>query len=484
MATDLYRHGLTGPLLKKPLFQSAVRWGLLFLLVAGVVIGWGRETLPGVADPFPLIYTHASTLLFWVVWFMGLVLLVPLLGRAWCGVCPLGFISERLGRIGFNIAPSPGWTAKLGILVVFSVGAAAAIFFDAHKSPQMTALLIAGMTGLTVVSALVWRRAFFCSHLCPVGLTLGIYGRFSPVKIASHDPEQCSRCTTKGCVARKSSWKRWDAGSLVVHKKVYESGCPVALYPPKMDGSQCLLCMECVRNCPEGNLGVFYGKRTSVEGLEPVAVLLLVSLGGLVSLALVRTWPDLGNGLTPTAYPPVWLWALWLGFLLPAFAVFAGPLVDLFSNAVKGREEEPPEIGSDPERAMKAANREGFWGRAARMVAPLAGPVLGGHLALALVKLNAKVTFVPYIFYDPFGESTYMAINVAKTLTSPDLLIPLEILRYVAPVLLLGGIALGIFDARRFWRGRGIAVVAGWGGFIWFTALYGATLIHWLFAGR
>ncbi|MDF1555297.1 MAG: hypothetical protein P1P84_19660 [Deferrisomatales bacterium] len=44
------------------------------------------------------------------------------------------------------------------------------------------------------------------------------------------------------------------------------------------------------------------------------------------------------------------------------------------------------------------------------------GPLLGAHAALALVKMNAKLAYVGYLFYDPFGASTYLAIRVAKTL--------------------------------------------------------------------
>ena len=59
---------------------------------------WGYETLPGINDPYPLLYTNSTTLLFWVIWFMGLVFTAPLVGRLWCGVCPLGYLSDRLGR--------------------------------------------------------------------------------------------------------------------------------------------------------------------------------------------------------------------------------------------------------------------------------------------------------------------------------------------------------------------------------------------------
>ena len=82
------------------------------------------------------------------------------------------------------------------------------------------------------------------------------------------------------------------------------------------------------------------------------------------------------------------------------------------------------------------------------MAVPLIGPVLGAHAALALIKLNAKGGYLPYLFYDPSGASTYLAIHASGQLPLPDLLLPLAVLRWVVLGVFAVGVAAGMWRAR------------------------------------
>jgi polyferredoxin len=503
MAKDLYRDGALKALLKNPLPQRLLQWGFLVALALLIYAAWGREQLPGIDDPYPLIYTHATTLLFWVVWFMGIVLAAPLVGRLWCGVCPLGYLSDRLGRLGLNLRWPGGALKHLPVLTVFTLGVAAALFFDAHKSPHQTALLVGASTLLAAVTGLIWKRSLFCGRLCPVGLVLSLYSRHAPLKVGIHDEETCKSCAKRECASRKGRWTRWDAGTLVVHKKTFSSGCPVALDPPTMDNNQCLLCLECVRSCPNGNLGLFAGKMPSKKSsLTATGTMLLPFLAGLVALALVRTWPAMRDTLAPGAYPAVEIWGLWFGAVLPLVFLLSAPVAAWLGERARGKQVgSPPPVsevqneekpGPPPPESSKASS---FWHLAGRICAPFAGLVLGGHAALALVKLNAKVSYLPYLFYDPLGASTYQAIHIAGTLEMPELLIPLEVVKYLAFALLALGTFFGIREIRWAWLGdatkndgeskiNGAALILALLGFTALLALYGATLYHWLFMGR
>lgn len=483
MAIDLYRSGIGDRLLRPTGAQGAARWSLLLLLLLLVAAAWGRGTLPGVEDRFPLLYTNAATLLFWVVWFMGIVLLAPLTGRAWCGVCPLGLLSEKAGAIGLNLQ-WPGKTARaLGVLSVFLAGIGAVLLFDAHKSPQLTALTVGGATLLALLSGLLWRRSAFCGFLCPVGTVLSLYGRFSPLKVAPKDGSKCAACSDRSCMKRESSWKRWDLGSLVIHKKKWRGGCPVALDPPTMDASECLVCLYCVRNCSKDNLALLYGSRTSREPLKTTALVLLAPLAGLVLLVLVRTWPDARDTLAPGAFPAQWLWGLWFGLAIPLFAIFTGAFLHRLGE--KAAPSDAPEpVGEVPGRAPKA-EAKGFLWAAARIAAPFAGPVLGGHMGVALVKLNAKAAYAPYLFYDPTGVTTYMAIYVTKALALPPMVLAMPWVRGLSWALMAVGISLGVWDAARLWRSP-LGAAARW--FAWLaltglSALYASLLVHWLWGG-
>lgn len=453
---------------------------LLGLLVAAA---WGRTSLPGIDDKFPLLYTNAATLLFWVVWFMGIVLLAPLAGRAWCGVCPLGLISEKTGGIGLNLQWPGRATRAVGVLSVFLAGIGAVLLFDAHKSPHLTALTVGGATLLALLSGLLWRRAAFCGFLCPVGVVLSLYGRYSPLKVAPLDREKCGGCADRSCMKRESSWKRWDLGSLVIHKKKWSGGCPVALDPPTMDASECLNCLYCVRNCSQANMAVLYGRRTSSEPLKIVQLALLAPLAGLVLLVLVRTWPDVRDQLAPGVFPAQWLWGLWYGLAIPLFAIFCGALIHRLSEkAAPANAPEP--IGETPGRAPKSGARGLAWA-AARIAAPFAGPVLGGHMGVALVKLNAKAAYAPYLFYDPTGVTTYMAIYVTKALALPPMVLAMPWVRGLSWTLMAAGIGFGFWDAARLWRAplSGFARGFAWLALTGLSALYASLLVHWLWGG-
>lgn len=484
MAVDLYRNPYTGWLLRNPRWQSLARWCLTVSLALLLAAAYGREKLPGVADSFPLIYTNAATLLFWIVWFMGLVLLAPLTGRSWCGVCPLGFLADRLGRVGLNLSWPGGAARHLALGLVFLSGIGAALFLDAHKSPHLTALTVGAALLLAALAGILWKRAAFCGFLCPVGVVLALYGRFSPLRVMPRESDKCAACRDRGCTKRGSSWKRWDIGTLVIHKKVFTSGCPVALDPPTMDASQCLLCMECVRNCTHDNLAVNFGKRTSIRPLGAKELLLLTPLSGLVALMLARTWPDLTEGFTPFASLSSWSWALWFGLLLPGILIFLPVLFQYLK--VKASPVEVEEPGGKTPGAVTGRGSASFTGVAARMAVPFAGPVLGAHLALALVKLNAKAAYLPYLFYDPFGATTYMAVHVTRMLPLPPMVMAMGAIKILAPALLALGIVFGILEGVRHWGKPlgGFPRLLAMAGFAALSALYGATLIHWLYAGR
>ncbi|GAB4252512.1 4Fe-4S binding protein [Deferrisoma sp.] len=471
---DLYRHPLTRPFLR-PAAQTALRALWLAGTVALIALGWGYDAIPGVPDLHPRVYTHATTLLFWVFWFMGLVAVVPVLGRAWCGVCPLGWVADGLGRRGLGL-PWPRWIARgWGSLAVFGAGVAAVVWFEANLSPHATAALIAGVVGLAVGSAVLWRRSAFCRGLCPVGTVLSLYARHTPLAVRARDPGRCRACG-RACVATDPEWRRLDWGRWVWFRRRDRAGCPVALDPTRMDPTECLLCLRCVRRCPEGNLGVWWGRRPAAGALPPARAVFLGALLGLVSLALYRTWPEAEVALTPGVLPPAWFRALWMGAVVPAVLLGLPPILGRLGARVTGR----PAAGA-PGSAPGPGPKARGWGWLAALPA-FVGPVLGGHLALALVKLNAKAAYLPYLVYDPWGAETYLAIHASGLLPKPDLLLPLAALRWVA----LGVLAAGILRSARvlWWRVRDPATrpAAAWYLPSWLVVSGGlaAALWHWL----
>jgi hypothetical protein len=482
MPVDLYQTTWLGPLMRRPFLQRGLQLVLLAGYLALVVLGFGRDTIPGVPEIHPRMYTHATTLLFWVFWLMGLVLLVPAVGRAWCGVCPLGFLADVVGRRGLGVA-WPRWLRSgVGVLAVFAGGVAAVVWADVHKSPDGTAVLIGCVGVIALGSALIWRRSAFCKGLCPVGSVLHLYSRHGPLAVRPVTDGACGACADRSCTDREAAWRRWDIRNLVVQRKTYGSGCPVALYPPAMDTGACLVCLRCVRKCSQGNLGVFWGKKPAVQPLDRSRGAILLVLLGLVSLALLRTWPALRDGLTPGLFPPAWLSSLWVALALPAVLLFAPAAVGSAAAWLRGRPSRRPESGRRPNRIPRPPGS----GRPLALstyLAAFVGPVLGGHAALALVKLNAKAGYLPYLAYDPTGATTYVAVRVAKILPLPDLVIPLAQLRWIALACLALGVAAGVREAWSHWP-RSEDRVRTWLyalSLVAVVGLLGSALVHWLF---
>ncbi len=477
---NLMRMPLLGGLLRSPILQRTLQLVLLAGYLALVVLGLGQDGIPGVPDLHPRMYTHATTLLFWVVWLMGLVFLAPLAARAWCGVCPLGYLTDVMGRRGLALR-WPRWVRSgWGTLALFGLGVLAVVRFEAHRSPHLTALLIGAVGVVAVCSALLWRRSAFCKGLCPVGSVLHLYSRYAPLRVLPVSAEGCHDCGHAGCVIRRRQWRRWDVGRWVVQRQVSRGGCPVALYPPDMDTGACLLCLRCVRNCPEGNLGLFLRSTGERRPLDPTRVGTLVVVLGLVAYALTRTWPVLQRWLVAGGDPSGDIAGVWLVLGFPALLVCAPGVISAGLYRLRGQEVPRPgaRVKPEPPATRTALARE----KLGRWVLPLIGPLLGAHAALALVKLNAKGGYLPYLFYDPQGASTYLAVHVARVLPQPDLLVHLPVLRWVAVVTFAVGLAAGVHQALKSWKGDpAMSMVLYAASFVAVSGLLGGALVHWLF---
>lgn len=476
---DLTRSPVLGRVLSSSFLQRTLQLTLLAGYLGLVLLGLGQDTIPGVPELHPRMYTHATTLLFWVIWLMGLVFLAPLAARAWCGVCPLGYLTDIVGRRGLGLA-WPRWI-KSGwmVLVLFGAGVLAVVEWEVHRSPHRTSLLVGAMGALALLSALVWRRSAFCKGLCPLGAVLHLYSRCAPLRVLPVQDGGCGACRRAACVARRTEWRRWDMGRWVVHRQVSRGGCPVGLYPPSMDTGACLLCLRCVRNCPEGKLGLFLGRGVESRPLDPVRVGVLVAVLGLVAFALTRTWPQLQGWLAAGMDRSQPYAGLWLVLGVPLILVCGPWVVGQLAGRLRGKPAAAPAVGARPAPRTVAAGGDT---RLGTLVLPLVGVLLGAHAALALVKLNAKAGYLPYLFYDPQGGSTYLAIHVARVLPQPDLLVPLAVLRWAAVAVFAVGLAAGIRQALRSWRSSPPPVAVPYAMAFGATAtLLGAALVHWLF---
>jgi polyferredoxin len=151
--------------------------------------------------------------------FLAALAMALLFRKAFCGqVCPVGFVEERLGRLGqrLGLARSvPVWLERLlrlpkYLLLAFFLGSVwlsmdgDAIEAFLRSSYNITAdarmlrfFLHPGLPTLAVLAALtvaglVWRGSF-CRWLCPYGALLGLLALAGPLALR-RDPDRCTGC--------------------------------------------------------------------------------------------------------------------------------------------------------------------------------------------------------------------------------------------------------------------------------------------------
>ena len=286
-------------------------------------------------DPLAALGTLLTTRTIYaaLLWSVGTLVLTVLFGRFFCGfVCPLGTLQHAAGwaaRRGRAAADRERlneyrpWQSLKYYLLAFLLGAAAlglvsppagrlygslqAGLLDplslAHRSinlfllpfadriPNVTSALprhydgawIIGAAFLAILFACTAVPRFYCRFVCPLGALLGLFGRFALWRVGK-TREPCSTCM------------------------LCETDCEGACEPSeKIRQAECVLCMNCLRACPDGVIG--WRTATSASGEAPSPDVsrrgFLLSLGsGLLAVPMVRMSNLLGANWNPRLIRP------------------------------------------------------------------------------------------------------------------------------------------------------------------------------------
>ncbi len=131
-----------------------------------------------------------------------------LVGRVWCGICPLSLIGALPEWISGSNRDVPRWAAS-GLLGV-------ALYGMLLLRPPAPRFLV-GLAIATVLVSGLFRARAFCRTLCPVSELLATYGRGGMISIRPASAE-------------------------------VRSTCPAALQPAALNDSRdCKFCMSCVQ---------------------------------------------------------------------------------------------------------------------------------------------------------------------------------------------------------------------------------------------
>lgn len=214
--------------------------------------------------------------------FLGICLMSVVVAKSFCShVCPVGLLSELLGRLGVRLTgrtvTPPKWIdiplrglkfLLLGFFVwavwfVMDPRAVEAFLASPYAKvvdakmwlffAEPTRLTIA-VLGILVVGS-VFVRDLWCRYLCPYGALVGVLGRFAPFKV-TRDAKICTDCRscTKACPAR-----------LPVHTM------------NRVASIECTSCQDCVVACPVQSCLAVRPPAAAARGLwlRPVTATLL-----------------------------------------------------------------------------------------------------------------------------------------------------------------------------------------------------------------
>jgi transcriptional regulator with AAA-type ATPase domain len=233
---NLLRQDRIRDFLRHPLIPKIFIWFNIFMVVvmAGFTL-WGGSRPEG--HPLQDSGNNPGMLITWLVWFPILPISAFLIGRIWCGVCPIAGIGDLVSRIKkFNL-PVPKIFKRMDFwLVIISF-----VFLDyieellgVADKPWATGMLLVVIISVSVLFCVLFERKTFCRYVCPLAGMLGAYSTMSMVEVRGNKKICQTQCGQHSC-----------------YKGTEEApGCPMFSYPASLSSnSECMMCLNCLKSC-------------------------------------------------------------------------------------------------------------------------------------------------------------------------------------------------------------------------------------------
>lgn len=414
--------------------------------------------------------TNLANLVIWSFWWPLIIIAAILLGRVWCMVCPMELITSVAGRMGLRRKVpgllKSGWVITIFYTLILIVGIHTLAL---HRIPQRMALYLLTLLVAAVVVGLIYEKRTFCGYVCPVGHLLGLYAFISPIEWRADDLSVCGSCKTKDCITKKN------------HYRIVGRSCTSNLYPATIkDNQDCLLCTQCLKVCPSGNLRFStrwpFADFFRAVDLRAAQVGFIVLVSGFIVYEVLSEWPDskaILKWIPEHLIDALGITGPMTGFVsaIVMFIIFPGVLFLVVGALAK--------IASGPGKVSSGAVVKTF----AFLLLPT---MAGAHLIKSMLKMTSRIPYWPHVFSDPKGVATAQEI-VDKTLvldmSVPDALYP--VISFAAAAVLLTALTATLLIFRRSAAVQKLnpgARVIMFLGVLAYWGVFGFTIFKWRFS--
>lgn len=164
------------PLLRK------LQWGIVAVYVFLLVVP-AALPLPGNTASVFNNLTIVAQFAFWGVWWPFVLVSMPILGRAWCGLfCPEGMLTEWVSERGQGHA-IPKWMRWGGWpFVAFALTTVYGQLVSVYQYPLAVLAVLGGSTAAAMAVGYRYGRSkrVWCKYLCPVNGVFNVLAKLAP----------------------------------------------------------------------------------------------------------------------------------------------------------------------------------------------------------------------------------------------------------------------------------------------------------------
>lgn len=134
---------------------------------------------------------------------------------------------------------------------------------------------------IPTLMAFVFELRSFCSYVCPISVFVAPFSELSTITIKNKSQAVCDKCKPHFC--KNGSATGW--------------ACPYGIDLGKMEsGTDCGLCMECVRSCSFKNVSLYkrpFGSASIIRNIsEAWLTIAIFTMSIVYSIVYLGVWPE------------------------------------------------------------------------------------------------------------------------------------------------------------------------------------------------